>query len=258
MILNDDQAIFWLLDIVIEHVTSLDNLLPDPGDPNSFYGLFNRAPPGLEEPRLLALLQALFDAGALCTWRRDENPWEPDGDDFTPSPAEIALALRARPTPRTGDALVPGRLWYGLTESGGARWESYAKPDWDRYVAQEEWIDDIPPTAPALPATRLQQVQRIAGNEALGEALLQNDIAKYRIVDPTTIQRDTLEPWNATYWKRLVRGYRTRYSFWPEDRLDRRGAAISRYEDLDDLFRDTYDRWGPNWYTDHLTGKPRR
>ena len=86
---------------------------------------------------------------------------------------------------------------YSLTESGAARWERFAEPNWSRFAS---WI---------IPDHNLLEI--IAGSkEYLDELMANVDVLSQDPIVPTSIVEDILIPWDATYWKQLSRGYRVR------------------------------------------------
>lgn len=250
------KAVFWLLDIVVGHREPVETLLSnDPRGEDRYFGeMFNRGPHGLDREGVVAALTALAEEGLILAWRAsseegfDVYAAHPGG--FPPTRPQIEEALR-----RDRSKGIEGtRLYYGLSERGGQHWESLARPDWDRFVDRWEgeagaFDESMPDDDPS--ADRRQR-QMTSSNRLLLEEHLRRDQETYRIVDPETIRWETLTPWDATYWKRLPQAYRVTYSFWKEEDLTSHGAVVATYEEMERL----PDHWGPDWYTDFITGEP--
>jgi hypothetical protein len=87
-------------------------------------------------------------------------------------------------------------LYYELTSLGGAAWEQHARPDWNRYLS------------------------RSFGERAEVIGTDRGRVADY-LASPWPFERaiagtetwDVLEPWKATYWKRLELGHRVRFDY---------------------------------------------
>lgn len=84
---------------------------------------------------------------------------------------------------------------YRLTDSGAARWERFAEPNWSRFAS---WI---------CPDEHLLVIT--AGSKEHLDELMANvdDLSSDPIV-PDSIVEDILTPWDATYWKQLPYGFR--------------------------------------------------
>ena len=268
----DDKSVYWLLDTVVEHRLPIVWLYPDPGERRRgsqayegyFAVAFNRYSHGLARRDLLQLLYALFEDGTLLAWPPECGDFGRYEGGFAPTRRQVRDALNVTWTARSIENEPPERLHFGLSEKGGNLWEGFARPDWRQYVSKleaegaslaEAFDDegDMTESSPEESVSRRLNVEMASINRPLIEGLLQNDLSTLGIVEPATAERKRLRPWDATYWKAFPQAYRIRYSLVPEEELARRGASISGYDELDT----DYGRWGPNWYTDFITGSPK-
>lgn len=93
----------------------------------------------------------------------------------------------------------PNAKAYGLTSEGGTRWELFAEPDWSRYHARV-WNDDDG-----------DHLEVVAASPKVAERAFQYEVRCHGLrVIPETIERRTLHPWCATYWKTIQFGYSVR------------------------------------------------
>ncbi|WP_333151902.1 hypothetical protein [Microcoleus sp. B9-D4] len=96
---------------------------------------------------------------------------------------------------------LDGRLLasYYLTPQGGARWEAMAHPDWNKFFILKFY--EAFPYEEQILGTQRQIIEQLLGLERF-------------IFDRQHIRGkevwDVLEPWQATYWKTLPRGYHVR------------------------------------------------
>jgi hypothetical protein len=170
-----DRQDYWLLDTVIDG-RILFYLL------NAVDGVelvLNRPWHGMTTEQLIDRFERLTHAGMLIAQLDDSDG---DGTDFVPTRSDIVDALERRIL-----------LRYGVTPHGGAQWESLSNPNWDLFV--DFWCNL---EEGAIEATTIQLIDRY----------LQTQLPSYdRLLVPGSEVRSILEPWDATYWKRLPHGY---------------------------------------------------
>ncbi|RCJ20518.1 hypothetical protein A6770_31375 [Nostoc minutum NIES-26] len=119
----------------------------------------------------------------------------------------LSPALKVRKpvvlTPSQIEANLSGELGalYYLTPKGASRWESLTNPDWNRYVS----------IFYTFTKSEEGSVEVICLNQEFIEKYLNIEcyVAPVVRVKGTEIW-DVLEPWSATYWKTLPKGYRLR------------------------------------------------
>lgn len=186
---------YWLLETAVRAWTPLGFLVHPEIDQ-----LFNKPGHNLTDHELLAVLLRLLELGDLVCRRGATGP-------FMPAPDEVEAALVCEPGVRPKN-----RLCYGLTEQGGRRWESAARPDWSLYVsncfhtgAEREPTGERVRLGEIISVDRTRAEACVAGTE--------------RPVLSETVTWDRLEPWDVTYWKRLPVGHRVRFRYGPEEPL---------------------------------------
>ncbi len=104
---------------------------------------------------------------------------------------------------------------YCLTSQGGARWETVAHPDWNRFYTCERYWNYHNSTASLNPRTYLEKEEEkefVATVRQVAEKLLAIDcfVEPDKYIPGTEVW-DVLEPWQPIYWKTLPRGYRVHY-----------------------------------------------
>jgi hypothetical protein len=95
-------------------------------------------------------------------------------------------------------------ITYGLTADGGRLWETEAEADWSRFIYDSDAEEDD--------AGRNREVI-CAAKQRTRECLefFRTSAAPGAPVQIDAEIWDVCEPFNATYWKTLPRGYRVRY-----------------------------------------------
>jgi hypothetical protein len=150
--------------------------------------LFNKPGHGLNQNQLVACLGGLFRNGLIeMSTFSGEQPWAPTDDQI----AAAVVSAKSRDEPS---------LAYGLTDKGGATWEAFAAPKWDRFILED--FDDDTRTSTVSCAIRLR-LERYLNYFKLN--LLDQAIA------PDTVQIQELGEWQATYWKKLPHGFCARF-----------------------------------------------
>lgn len=137
---------------------------------------------------------------------------------------------------------LDGRLLasYYLTPQGGARWEAMAHPDWNKFSIVN-FLGQFP-YEEGFFGTQREIIEQLLALEHL--------IFMYEHI-PGTEKWNVLEPWEATYWKTLPRGYHVSCEFQPNDEcLDyqKEGASPELIEEYKQALQ-----WYENmkkWYTD--------
>ena len=167
---------------------------------------FNNDGHGLCRADLCETLGRLFIEGTIIARTHDEMGEV--ATEFVPKAATIPQILDAPDL----------RICYGLTASGGARWERFAIPKWERYFV-DEWQE---PDTVLLTGGSPDQLRQVLAN---AKWLWMHD----PIVE--TIQWDEFSPWEVTAWKTLPIGFRATYRFhkrYGAERLDGFDIAIVR------------------------------
>jgi hypothetical protein len=129
---------------------------------------------------------------------------------------------------------------YYLTPQGGARWEAMAHPDWNKFFIVN-FLGQFPYEEGFL-GTQREILEQLLALDRL--------ILMYEHI-PGTKKWNILEPWEATYWKTLPRGYHVSCEFQHNDSyLDyqKEGASPELIEEHEQVMQ-----WYENmkkWYTD--------
>lgn len=92
-------------------------------------------------------------------------------------------------------------VFYCLTPAGGESWESFARPEWDRYVSCDGESDEDPTITEVVASSEKSLKRYMASVEH--ETPIEAGSRIY----------DELRPWQATYWKTLPTGFRCRYRY---------------------------------------------
>ena len=170
---------YWLLNNVVDSTCPICFLVSD-----QIEELFNNPGHRLSPPRLVETLTSMVQRGWIEGYRCE---------DAAPlTAAEIEKGFLERPTEEGLE------LGYRLTETGGAIWEAFAAPNWDRYLhvwtsaegEMNEWFCAI--------RWRLEKYLSLVHFMDV-------------LVQPESIEWDEVVPWEATYWKTLPHGHRVRF-----------------------------------------------
>jgi hypothetical protein len=190
---------YWLLEAAVECRSWLAGL----NDEDFYRPALNRSSHGMSDDVLIRTLTAMLRDGVIEIVTR--------GDHKLLHPSEVELLEIVNS--RNSDVL------YGLTSRGGALWESFAFPRWDRYMTDEgsEEVDE---------SGRRQAVLLSLHEGNCGR--FKNDLDRYLISkgrQPAEIvSRRVVAPWQATYWKQFDRGHEVVLKFAPiedEEWIDR-------------------------------------
>lgn len=208
---------FWLLANAVEYSIPLPLLaLPEwvPGGTMDTIDLvLNRQGHGLD-------FQAL--ANTLAQSRR--NGWIEfgrllPGDSASvsdPDADEIAAFLRERGRGRE-------TVHYWLTAEGGAAWESFARPRWDRYIVPScEFPED---------GSTFERLTTIETSDPRWLDKYLRVQAAEQVVEAGSITLAELRPWQATYWKTLPFGLRCTFRS-TEHRLPGHTSGSSRLREV--------------------------
>jgi len=139
--------------------------------------MYNRPSHGLDRRALVQTLEGLFQAGLIECTGPDGTPVGPISDAF----------LRS--------ALDDNRWSYWLTPKGGAAWESFGRPDWNRFINEESFYETGTCILTGMSRERLEEYVSAL---AIVEDLPDRGSPVFR----------ELVPWQAAYWKTLPNGWR--------------------------------------------------
>ena len=204
---------YWLLEIVVEHEWNISGLIN-----NELELHLNKKGHGLTRASLLESLYRLLSSGLI--YAKNEV------DGFISTYEQIECALNEPPM-RIVPAGVEKHTSYGLTPEGGAQWEAFAAPDWEKYVEggetfsdEDEYENEIWELMCADKEWLERYFESICFHQQLEVSL-------------ESIEWDYISPWEVTYWKQLE------------------GAHILRFQDQDKSEVEDYERSlspNPEWY----------
>ncbi|NJK66885.1 MAG: hypothetical protein HC941_10350 [Microcoleus sp. SU_5_3] len=138
---------------------------------------------------------------------------------------------------------LDGRLlaFYYLTPQGGAKWEAMAHPDWNKFLIAN-FRQIFPDYEEGILGTQREIVEQLLALDRL--------IFMYEHIPGTEVW-NVLEPWQATYWKTLPRGYHVSCEFQHSDfypwELDDNTPAeiVEEYKQASQWYENI-----KKWYTD--------
>ena len=220
-----EEAKKWYAEIRRWYVTpSFETNPPDPAD---YYDLSFYAPPSqtaIEEAKYFILKQAVNCEVSLtltaynCNLSHAEIVRAADflfqsGDIlakiFDERGVEVASGVILNKTGIQDCLNYQLASCYYLTSQGGARWESMASPDWSKFLNIENF--DCPGQGLLVGATKNIVEKFLALDCFLA--------VSYKHIPGTEVWQ-VLEPWPATYWKTLPRGYQVAYKNHPANFLE--------------------------------------
>ena len=204
---------YWLLETVVEHEFEVCALI------DSNLELFwNKKGHGLTRASLVETFYQLLSSGliyansemggSISTKEQIELaleqrvPWDthhvfisPDGD--------IETVPDESKSPRAEPVDVRKITSYRLTQEGGAQWEAFAAPDWQKYIARSVQREDE--------EGEYERWELTCGDKNWLEAYMES-MCFYGQVEVIleSVEWDYVTPWQATYWKQLEGGHRVR------------------------------------------------
>ena len=122
---------------------------------------------------------------------------------FISTDGDIEIVPDESKPPRTEPIDVRKITYYGLTREGGAQWEAFAAPDWQKYIAGSFQPEDE--------EGEYEMWELICGDKNWLEEYIQSMcFYDQKEVILESVEWDYVTPWQATYWKRLNGGHRVR------------------------------------------------
>lgn len=171
---------WWLLETAVRYVMPLWAVVHC-----DIEGLLNQPGHGLPRAALLQLLERML--------------WE--GDIFVADEADRRELFTATQLD-AGSGRDRNRFHYGLTEKGGAKWESWARPKWKRYVDCHHRLSS---------GTSPERVEMLAEDRGWLESFRDLYFQEFGVQTISETEfLDQITPWPATYWKTLPSAWRFR------------------------------------------------
>lgn len=214
---------YWLLETAVTFRCPMCYLCSEHyREPDGIEWFFNKTGHNLNRSDLVATLAALFQEGLIEAVRDDEVCQLSD--------LQIGEALSEKRTLEN-----PNWTCFRLTARGGAVWEDFAAPRWDRFVL-DDWIGLNKDDHEFRSGSAMCQSERRLQFYLDGVYILEYEI------DAQSVEIKECGPWNPTYWKELPHGYEAQFQWKkgpprPVDRLHQ--LAFAGFCD----YRDSWYRW---------------
>ena len=187
---------YWLLDNVVEAEFAICKLT-DNRNTSVEPGFFDEKGHGLTHALLLEALHRLLASGLI--YAKNEG----DGSISTAEGIERALNETISRNYAPFDMGKP--TFYGLTQKGGAQWEAFTVPRWQKYIAADfHWPDD---------SKKAMWEVICADKNWIGRYYESFCFHRQIEVSLESIEWEYIAPWQATYWKQLEGAYRLRFHY---------------------------------------------
>lgn len=207
---------YWVLETAVEDFAPLSTIW---GDPVYLADRWNKPAHSCTRNGLVGLLFHLAKAGDIVFL--DENL-----EECGMSEEKLIVQLESLDW-------TPEEKYYGLTSQGGERWEQSVTLDWSRYYSFERTGDlcehcEIASSSPSM------------ANRAFQYVVHRHELC----VIESSVTRDILSPWHATYWKTLKVGASIRF--------DVDNQELKKTKETEDLFAE--ELFFRRWYTSPRVG----
>ena len=204
---------YWLLETIVEHEFEVCALID-----SNLESFWNKKGHELTRASLIETLHRLISwgliyaksemRGSISTKEQIELaleervPWNTH-HVFISTDGDIEIVPDESKPPRTEPIDVRKITYYGLTREGGAQWEAFAAPDWQKYIAGSFQPEDE--------EGEYEMWELICGDKNWLEEYIQSMcFYDQKEVILESVEWDYVTPWQATYWKRLNGGHRVR------------------------------------------------
>ena len=177
---------YWLLEAVVTAKIPLCWL-----DWEGLEEILNQQGHGLSRPDLVRTLARLFDSGLIEAHKEEDA-------SYALTAKQIEDALNETQSRGIGNYHV-----YGLTLQGGAQWEEFSAPDWNRFIDASTTFDSDEKQIGRVECLHKQHL----------EAYLQGLHHMNKSIREETMRWKELRPWQATYWKEFPSGWQVTYEF---------------------------------------------
>ena len=187
---------YWLLETVVEHEWGICGLID--GDLELH---LNKKGHGLTRTALVETLHRLLSSGLIYAESRVN--FSDEATDIIATKEQIELALDERKSCSGVPVEERKVTYYGLTQEGGAQWEAFAAPDWQKYIDGGcHYSEDY----------EYGMWELICADKVWLERYFES-MCFYDPHEVTleSVERDYIAPWQATYWKQLEGAHRIRF-----------------------------------------------
>ena len=193
---------YWLLETVVESQFPVSDLMA-----NNLEEILNKKGHELTQNALIETLHRLIVSGLISAKNKVDAPIS--------TPQQIERALN-EPRWHIGSSVDRRAITrYELTQAGGAQWEAFAAPDWQKYIyTSGHWQDDI----------KQMIWEAVCADKTLLEEYFES-MCFYRPnrASLASVEWDDIAPWDVTYWKQLEGAHRVR--FHPPDQTKAQNAT---------------------------------
>ena len=204
---------YWLLETIVEHEFEVCALID-----SNLESFWNKKGHGLTRASLIETLHRLISSGLIYAKSEmkgsistkeqielaleERVPWNAH-HVFISTDGDIEIVPDESKPPRTEPIDVRKITYYGLTREGGAQWEAFAAPDWQKYIAGSFQPEDE--------EGEYEMWELICGDKNWLEAYIESMcFYNQQELILESVEWDYVTPWQATYWKRLNGGHRVR------------------------------------------------
>ena len=181
---------YWLLETVVEHELEIFALVDDDLELH-----LNKKGHELTRTSLVETLYRLLSSGLIYAKNEEIG--------FISTAEQIELTLD-EPKRWIGIPVDERKVtYYGLTQEGGAQWEAFAAPDWQKYItASFGCLEDHEDRMGEMICADKDWLEKYFESHCFYEP---EDVILESVV------RDYIAPWYATYWKQLEGAHRIRF-----------------------------------------------
>ncbi len=187
---------YWLLETVVEHEWDICGLMESDLELH-----LNKKAHGLTRTALVETLHRLLSSGLIYAESRVD--FSDEATDVISTKEQIEMALDKRKSWSGVPVEKRKTTYYGLTQEGGAQWEAFAAPDWQKYIEAGCHFSD----GYEFGMWELMCADKV-WLERYFESMCFYDPHK---MDLESVERDYIAPWQATYWKQLEGAHRIRF-----------------------------------------------
>ena len=201
---------YWLLETVVKHEWDICGLIDDDLELH-----LNKKGHGLTRTALVETLYRLLSSGLIYAESRVN--FSDEATDVISTKEQIELVLDERKFWSRVPVEERKVTYYGLTQKGGAQWEAFAAPDWQKYIDAGCYYSE---------GYEYGMWKLICGDKVWLERYFES-MCFYNRHEGTleSVERDYIAPWQATYWKQLEEAHRIRF---PElDESERENFELS-------------------------------
>ena len=232
---------YWLLETAVGHLFPVSTLSDSDSDLEL---LLNKKGHGLTRDALVETLHRLLSSGliyaesrvnfsdeavAVVSTKEQIEPsqvydWIQENVTVISTKEQIELALDERKSWRGVPVEERKVTYYGLTQEGGAQWEAFAAPDWQKYIDAGFQLSDD---------SEYIMWEMICADKARLERYFESMC----FYDPDevvleSVERDYIAPWDATYWKQLDGAHRIRFREPDESEKENLGVSPPSFPDM--------------------------